>query len=94
MHKPFIHCFKTAKEYYVYDVNTDKIIQVSFETYNFLENNIWDEKAEREIEKLINEGYLKRTRVEEVKHFATDFLESYLENRMNQLVLQVTQKCN
>ena len=83
MHKPFIHCFKTAKEYYVYDVNTDKIIQVSFETYNFLENNIWDEKAEREIEKLINEGYLKRTRVEEVKHFATDFLESYLENRMN-----------
>ena len=51
MHKPFIHCFKTAKEYYVYDVNTDKIIQVSFETYNFLENNIWDEKAEREIEK-------------------------------------------
>ena len=38
MHKPFIHCFKTAKEYYVYDVNTDKIIQVSFETYNFLEN--------------------------------------------------------
>ena len=37
MHKPFIHCFKTAKEYYVYDVNTDKIIQVSFETYNFLE---------------------------------------------------------
>jgi len=23
MHKPFIHCFKTAKEYYVYDVNTD-----------------------------------------------------------------------
>ena len=35
MHKPFIHCFKTAKEYYVYDVNTDKIIQVSFETYNF-----------------------------------------------------------
>lgn len=94
MHKPFIHCFKTAKEYYVYDVNTDKIIQVSFETYNFLENNIWDEKAEREIEKLINEGYLKRTRVEEVKHFATDFFESYLENRMNQLVLQVTQKCN
>ena len=61
------------------------MIQVSFETYNFLENNIWDEKAEREIEKLINEGYLKRTRVEEVKHFATDFLESYLENRMNQL---------
>ena len=45
MHKPFIHCFKTAKEYYVYDVNTDKIIQVSFETYNFLENNIWDEKG-------------------------------------------------
>ena len=37
---------------------------------------------------------MKRTRVEEVKHFATDFLESYLENRMNQLVLQVTQKCN
>lgn len=62
MHKPFIHCFKTAKEYYVYDVNTDKIIQVSFETYNFLENNIWDEKAEREIEKLINEGYLKRSK--------------------------------
>ena len=27
MHKPFIHCFKTAKEYYVYDVNTDKIIR-------------------------------------------------------------------
>ena len=92
--KEHAYCFKTAKEYYVYDVNTDKIIQVSFETYNFLENNIWDEKAEREIEKLINEGYLKRTRVEEVKHFATDFLESYLENRMNQLVLQVTQKCN
>lgn len=27
MHKPFIHCFKTAKEYYVYDVNTDKIFR-------------------------------------------------------------------
>lgn len=26
---------KLQKEYYVYDVNTDKIIQVSFETYNF-----------------------------------------------------------
>ncbi|HEK8708208.1 TPA: Cys-rich peptide radical SAM maturase CcpM, partial [Clostridioides difficile] len=34
--KPFIHTFKAGKSYFIYDVNTDKILKVNAAVYNYL----------------------------------------------------------
>lgn len=89
--KPFIHLFKTSKAYYLYDVNTDQILDIPKRIYFLLKNENYEDSY---IEKLIEYGYLKSCHVEKTEHPYTEYLEYYFNNRMNSLVLQLTQNCN
>lgn len=95
MKEYFIHLFETPLGKYFYDVNMNKIVEISDELYYFLESgeNLTKELQEQ-IEKLKKSGYLKNNRVEICKHPVTDYIDDYLNQRLSYLVLQVTQTCN
>ena len=40
MWKPFVHFFKTPKGNYLYDVNTNAIVRVSSQLYEYLSSEI------------------------------------------------------
>lgn len=46
------------------------------------------------LERLYSKGLCLHTELENIENPATEFLHSYLERQMNELVLQVTQNCN
>ena len=96
--KPYIHLFRTPRRYYCFDVNTDEIIMIPENVYNYLENrcdeDILDEKNAGFVNTLRQQGYLSSHRLSAVRHCHTDDLGYYLENRMSEVLLQVTQVCN
>ena len=100
--KPFIHTFKAGKSYFIYDVNTDKILKVNAAVYNYLnkiEHNLekesdWNIEIEDEINTLINYGFLKNKRVSKTMHPETKYIKYHIENNLSSIILQVTQNCN
>ncbi len=93
--EPFVHMFKTPLGYYIYDVNTNDIIKIDEDIYCCLrkEGPAGGDVIEK-INQLKEMGYLKTNRVEETEHPATELLPFYLNAKVGQLVLQVTQNCN
>ena len=95
---PFIHLFKTSQGRYLYDVNRDQIVQVSPFVYDDLKSDPTScgstPESKASILKLRDIGFLKTNRVNEVEHPDTELLPFYLQNKMAQLILQVTQGCN
>lgn len=99
--KPFIHLFKTPKNYYFYDVNKNASIRIEYSLYEYLNNMVSDSKDfvvdnvfEGKLNDLKGEGYLSNNRVQEIKHPATDSLYLYLDRQTEMLILQLTQSCN
>lgn len=100
--KSFIHLFEIPKNYYFYDVNRNENVQVEKDVYEYLKKILRDEieennrdlDIEKEIQMLKEEGYLSDNRVKEIKHPATDLLETYLSRKMKMLIIQLTQNCN
>ena len=96
--KPFVHLFRTSEAFYMYDVNTDKIIGLPEEVYYELQKDKTSEGktpvAKSYLSQLKENGFLKMNRVEEVEHPVTKLLPYYLNHKINQLILQVTQRCN
>ena len=89
--------FKTPKGFYMYDRNTNKILKVSQEEYEQLKEveagqRLFEEFAFKE--KFQTRGFLKENIVEKIEHPELGLLEHYVNHRVNQLVLQVTQNCN
>lgn len=98
---PFIHLFQTVAGNYFYDVNCNQSVHITDEVYDVLLKQQKGEKnigispdVEKEIEKLMEEGYLKETHIMKVKHPFTDILQYHLESKLRLLILQVTQNCN
>lgn len=94
--KPFIHLFFTPLGYYFYDVNTNDVVKVSQDLYQYLEtgSNERDKVIQIEIDNLEKLGYLKSNHVAKTEHPLTELLPFYAKSRLGQLVLQVTQNCN
>ena len=90
---PFIHIFSCSTGKYIYDVNTDTILKVNNDTYEFAKRGFIGNKT-REVIKLEKAGYLRSNRVSITEHPMTDILPYYYEHRLNSLMLQVTQQCN
>ena len=95
----FIKLFKTPRCYYMYSVNKDAIVEITEDLYNFLNDSFLDvsilkEEDQKQYDYLIQSGYLSERRYNEIRHPGTDSLDKYLENDLNQLILQVTQTCN
>lgn len=99
--KPFIHLFKTPKNYYFYDVNKNESVRINQELFKYLNNKYDyysdfknDDQLEKQVENLKKEGYLSNNRVERFRHSAANELELSLERHMDMLILQLTQSCN
>ena len=94
--KPFIHLFQTPLGNYFYDVNTNEIVKIDLKTYEYLNGEVNNETDEirKKLYDLEMNGYLKKSHVEITKHPLTDILPFYATNKIGQLILQVTQRCN
>lgn len=100
--KPFVHLFKTRKECYFYDVNTNSIVKIDDNIYEELlrvvdnPDSSIEELAKRNsfIQKLIARGFISSNRISKIVHPENDTLEYSLQNKVNLLILQITQNCN
>ena len=97
---PFIHLIQTPYAKYFFDVNTNRIYNVKesiFESLKkLLENKeeLIDENSKAEIEQMQDKGLLKNNKPKTIKHPLTDYMEYYLNHKMENLTLQLTQNCN
>ena len=93
-----IHVFKTLEGNYMYDVNTDSIVKIPESVYNYLElieKDLPPQCEEPEyIHLLKNQGYLKTKHVYKTEHPETILLRAHAANRLEGIILQVTQNCN
>lgn len=99
--KPFIHLFETPQNYYFYDVNRNENVRIEKELYDYLkklmydhDNFVMDDKIEREVSRLKEEGYLSENRIERLEHPFSELLEIQLNRQMEMIILQITQNCN
>ncbi len=100
MPHPFIQLFKTPRSQYVYDANKNEILPVSSEAFCFLSNctrgseNI-ETTSLTEIKELRQQGYLAtESVVQDIRHPYTPFVGDFLDRKISQMTLQVTQGCN
>ncbi|MDE6252623.1 MAG: Cys-rich peptide radical SAM maturase CcpM [Lachnospiraceae bacterium] len=90
----FIHLFKTLNSYYLYDVNSNSIVKINEEMYSKLKSKK-EIDDDLQINKLKERGFLQPiSRNITIQHPLTEKVESYLQNNMSLLILQVTQNCN
>lgn len=98
MRKPFIHLFETPKGNYFYDVNTNAIVRVTPQLYEYLNNGIEnplnDISVRSELELIISAGMLSGNKWDVIEHPATPLLKENLNGSIEMLTLQVTQQCN
>ena len=95
--KPFVQLFFTYGGFYLYDVNRNTILKIDKQTYDSIKLNQYadkDNEASKNVEKLINLGYLSSNRLKEIMHSASDNLPYILQSKIKMITLQVTQQCN
>lgn len=97
MEKYIFKCFKTPKKKYVYDRHTNSVFSVSDQEYDeFCKIELGklsadESKVFQQFQKM---GVLQENVIEEIENPGSIFLEHHAENRLYQLILQVTQQCN
>ena len=94
---PVFKTLKTHNSYYVYDRNNNSIITISEQEYNSLknvENGIMDDSVNNLIQKYQAKGFLKNNQITAIEHPCTNYVQCLLENNIEQITLQVTQRCN
>ena len=99
MNEIIYKCFKTNHNHYVYDRNTGCILLISPKDYACLK--AFDPTTDRDnpavldvLSRYQKAGFLLPSRLKKLKHPETYNIEHYLNYRLKQLVLQVTQQCN
>lgn len=93
---PFIRLFETSFGLYLYDVNKNKILELPENVYAYLDGKVFecDDSIEYYLKDLERKGYLRPNQVQISEHIVTEYYDSFLQNNLSQLVLQVTQRCN
>lgn len=93
-----IYLFKTAGNYYLYDVSINKIAAISNEIYSLLEETGSDLPLKTtdsyELKRLLKNSYLSGKKVHNIENKSMEFAEDILTNKINKITLQVTQECN
>lgn len=95
--KIIIKTFKTRRNNYVYDRFTNSVFLVDNDDFiklKALEQGKDSEEISEVISKYQGFGLLGENNVKKIEHPATNLIEHMLENRMEHLILQVTQRCN
>lgn len=93
MKKNFI--FHTPKNFYLYDRNTNYIVCISEDLYQYLDGSgdITD-SIQHEIDKLQEMDIFHDTTVKKIENPESEFLKYKLDRKLNKITLQVTQQCN
>lgn len=98
---PFIHLIKLHMKFYLYDVNTKMIVNISKELFDFLKSNenrkelIIPTMLEDEVDRLMKyEIFSKTDTGYQIEYPQSNNLEDILNNCMKIMTLQVTQNCN
>lgn len=92
--------FKTFRTYahpYMYDRHTNSLVMLTDDEFKELRevetgNLPWEQSAV--VQKYQSFGLMQPNVVEKIEHSGTEIVEHYLNTRMRQLILQVTQQCN
>lgn len=102
--KPNIKLVRTIEGFYLFDVNTNNIVEINETLYNYFDCIVKgimdrkdisiDAKDVNTVEKMKKDGLLTGVRKIEIEHSMTEFLEDMLNNELAHLCLQVTQNCN
>lgn len=95
----FIHTFDTRQGYYLYDVNTNSILSINRNLYEYINrrkngSSEIKEELEKNISEMISQGFLSSKRVEKMEHSFSLLLPYVIKNRLSSITLQVTQQCN
>lgn len=88
---PYVHVFNTARNDYLYDVNTNLIVKVSRKSSEHLHNRL---EYTDELIELHNAGVLKANPMGPIRHPLDAQIEHLLQTKVNRIVLQLTQQCN
>lgn len=107
MNTPFIRLYNLCCGNYFYDVPKNAIVSVNSDTFLKLKELCkygYDEFEKQyygsnddgyiNIQKLLKQGYLTNEHPKIIYHPYTEYAEEYLNNCLNNLLLQVTQMCN
>lgn len=98
--KPFINQFSTYDNDYVYDVNTNQIIKINKkcgEVLRAIQKGELDVQAidkNPTLSKMKAQGCFSSHKLSEMIHPEDELIEFRLNNKLNLLILQVTQQCN
>ena len=99
MDKPFIHFITIGDNRYLFDVNTNMIIKITLEIYEYLNNHGSDVTYVNELSSegkkilldLKEQGLLKDSKPKIIYHPMTDLVEDMLKSNLSRMTLQVTQ---
>ncbi len=94
---PIFKTLKTYNKYYVYDRNCNAIISVKkpeYEELQKVEKGILEPEDSQTIKYYQKKGYLKNNQVTEIEHPSTCYVDYLISHNVEQVTLQVTQRCN
>ena len=82
---------------YVYDRQANTLLHISDNEYTELkqiQKNNTDFENSNNVKKYRLYGLFQENSVQKIKHPATDYVKYYLDHRVSDMCLQVTQQCN
>lgn len=82
---------KTPKGFYVYDRQSNKLLQITEEVYNELNSG---KPSNETLQRFQVKGFLLESKLEKIEHPDNELLKQSLNNKLEYLLLQVTQECN
>jgi len=95
----YVHVFENSLGYYLFDVNTVKIVEIPRYFYEDLCNNFyniekWCLESLEYLESMKSKGLMGTQHVEKSEHPLTEYMEDLVNNKISHITLQVTQNCN
>lgn len=101
MNRPFIKLIKCDRSYFFYDVNANKIVKISSQSYDILNGLLsnptkdYSNKLNDECAQYYKKGFLQSNQIRIVNRgLRTDELMHLLNSELHSLLLQVTRDCN
>jgi len=88
---------KTPTHFYIYDRSRNAILEIQEDEYsdfNKIEKGLINAEDLKILEKYQSHDFLMENSVEKIEHPCNKSIDHYLENHLETLILQVTQKCN
>jgi len=89
--------FSTPMGNYIYDRETNAILALKHDEYEVFKR-VYKKQANEADQKILKafqeRGFCKESQLEKIEHPASQYLEFYLENKVEKITLQVTQDCN